>query len=95
VLTTSDSVHPALYIESKLRASHAVRGLHDEVKREAAREHKTPLLALFDKGRPGCLFAIHSDDLPRVLLEYAIALSDDDFEQFSAEVREARAGKEA
>lgn len=63
VLSTSDSTHERLYIETKLKAKTAVRSLHDEVKPKARKEGKVPVLALFDKGRPGCLYVVHSDDL--------------------------------
>jgi hypothetical protein len=75
-LTASDSTHPTLFIESKLRDRHTARTLHDATKRLAAREGKTPVLALFDKNRPGCLVVIHSDDLATVLAEFAAALDD-------------------
>jgi hypothetical protein len=69
--TASDSTHPRLFIESKLRPRHTVRALHDKAKKQAAKEGKTPVLALFDKNRPGCLIVIHSDDLAAVLAELA------------------------
>jgi hypothetical protein len=61
--TGSDSTHPTLYVESKLRGRHAVRTLFDLVKAAARREGKTPVLCLADKGRPGFLVCVHSDDL--------------------------------
>jgi hypothetical protein len=70
----SDSTHPHLYIEVKLRESHAARTLHDEVKRDAAKEGKVPVVALVDKNRPGFLLCVHSDDWERVLVEYVAAL---------------------
>jgi hypothetical protein len=77
-VTCSDSTHPRLFIESKLRERHTVRTLHDATKRLAAREGKVPVLTLFDKGRPGCLVVVHSDDLAAVLAEYAAARQRDD-----------------
>jgi hypothetical protein len=44
--TRSDSTHPALYIETKLRRSHAARSLHDQTRALARLEGKTPVLAL-------------------------------------------------
>jgi hypothetical protein len=73
-VTTSDSTHPTLFIESKLRERHTTRRLHDATKKLATREGKTPVLALFDKNRPGFLLVVHSDDLPVVLAEYTAAL---------------------
>jgi hypothetical protein len=74
-LTASDSTHPTLFVESKLRARHTVRALHDTTKRWAVKEGKVPVLALFDKHRPGFLLVAHSDDLAVVFAEYAAALS--------------------
>jgi hypothetical protein len=88
--TCSDSTHSQLYLESKLRQYHAARALHDVAKKRATREGKVPVLALFSKNRPGFLLAVHSDDLPIVLVEYAAALSDDDLARFEAQIREAR-----
>jgi hypothetical protein len=72
-LTRSDSTHPRLFIETKYRAQHAVRSLHDKTKPLARKEGKTTVLALIDKGRPGCLFCIHSDDMAAVVAEYTLA----------------------
>jgi hypothetical protein len=78
--TRSDSTHPALYIETKLRATHAARALHDATKALARREGKTPILALADKNRPGLLVCIHSDDLETVAVEYCAANASDELE---------------
>ncbi len=72
-VTRSDSTHPRLFIESKLRASHAARTLHDATKELARRESKIPILCLFDKSRPGFLVCIHSEDLPAVANELLAA----------------------
>lgn len=75
-LTRSDSTHPRLFLEVKLRQAHAVRSLHDEVKAHARREGKVPVVVLHDKGRPGALVCVHTDDLAEVLAEYAAAHAD-------------------
>jgi hypothetical protein len=67
--TRSDSVHPRLYIEAKLRERHSTRTLYDETRKLAVKEKKLPVLALFDKHRPGFLVVIHSDDMRRFALE--------------------------
>jgi hypothetical protein len=72
-LTRSDSTHPRLFVETKLRQAHAARSLHDEVKARAHLEGKIPVVALVDKGRPGALVCVHTDDLADVLAEYAAA----------------------
>lgn len=59
----SDSTHPSLYLECKLRAKHAARALYDDTRTKAKKEGKIPVLALADKGRPGMLICVHSDDL--------------------------------
>ncbi len=65
-LTRSDSTHPRLFVECKYRERHAARTLYDATKALARQEGKVPVLALIDKGRPGFLLCIHSDDLPAV-----------------------------
>jgi hypothetical protein len=77
-LTASDSTHPTLFVESKLRDRHTTRTLHDATRRKAKKEHKTPVLALFGKNRPGCLLCIHDSDFMTVMAEYAAALSDEE-----------------
>jgi hypothetical protein len=71
--TRSDTTHPRLFIEAKYRERHAVRSLFDATKALAQKEHKTPVVALIDKGRPGCLVCVHSDDLPSVVAEFTLA----------------------
>jgi hypothetical protein len=88
-VTASDSTHPVLFVESKLRDRHAARTLHDATKKRAAREGKAPLLALFDKNRPGFLLVVHSDDLAVVLAEYAAALPDEERDQLEGMMRQA------
>jgi hypothetical protein len=88
-LTASDSTHPTLFIESKLRISHSVRSLHDITKRLAAKEGKTPVLTLFDKNRPGFLLVVHCDDLPVVLAEYAAALPSEERDRLEGLIRTA------
>ena len=75
-LTQSDSTHPRLFIECKLRETHAARTLHDETRVKAKKEHKTPVVALMDKSRPGALLCIHTDDLDAFVTEYAAANHD-------------------
>jgi hypothetical protein len=92
--TASDSTHPTLYIESKLRDRHAVRTLHDATKKLSTREGKTPLLALFDKNRPGFLLVIHCDDLAIVLAEFAAALPDEQRDWLEGLIRQAYARRD-
>jgi hypothetical protein len=89
-VTASDSTHPALFIESKLRQCHTTRTLHDEAKRLATKESKVPVLALFDKNRPGFLIVVHSDDLATVLAEFAAALDPEERSRLDALIRRAQ-----
>jgi hypothetical protein len=87
-----DASHPTLFIESKLRASSAVRTLHDAVRKRAMKEgNKTPVVCLFGKHRPGFLLCIHSDDLAIVLAEFAAALPDEQRSRLVGLIRTARA----
>jgi hypothetical protein len=69
--TGSDSTHDRLYVECKLRASSAVRNLWEQTRDRARKERKTPVLTLFDKGKPGALIVVHQDDLAAVAAELA------------------------
>ena len=93
-LTASDSTHPVLFIESKLRDRHTTRTLHDATKKRAAKERKIPVLALFDKQRHGCLIVVHSDDLMTVVAEYAAALSDEERDRLDGLIRQAYARRQ-
>ena len=88
-VTASDSTHPVLFVESKLRDRHTTRTLHDATKKRAAKERKIPVLALFDKQRHGCLIVVHSDDLMTVVAEYAAALSDEERDRLEGLIRTA------
>ena len=88
-LTASDSTHPVLFIESKLRDRHTTRTLHDATKKQASREGKTPVLALFDKNRPGFLLCIYSEDFMTVVAEYAAALPDEERSRLEGLIRTA------
>jgi hypothetical protein len=69
--TRSDSVHPRLFIESKLRPKTAARSLWEATRILARREGKVPVVMLFDKGKPGGLVIVHQDDLQAVAAELA------------------------
>jgi hypothetical protein len=88
-LTASDSTHPVLFVESKLRDRHATRTLYDQTRKRAIREGKKAVLALFDKHREGFLVCIHSDDLPVVLAEFAAALPDEERNKLEGAIRTA------
>lgn len=68
--TSSDSTHPTLYLETKLRAKHQARTLHDTVKVKAKKENKIPVLMLADKAREGFLVCVHSSDMAAFVAAY-------------------------
>jgi hypothetical protein len=69
----SDSTHDRLFIETKLRPSHAAVTLLDETRELARREGETPVVALATKGRPGVVLVLRAEDLPIVAAEYEAA----------------------
>jgi len=71
--TRSDSLHPRIFLETKLRASSAVRTLFDKTAAMAKAESKIPVLALFDKGRPGALLVFSADHLIEIAAELLAA----------------------
>ena len=87
--TASDSTHPVLFIEAKFRDKHAARTLHDATRELARKEGKVPVVALCDKGRPGFLLCIHSDDLAAVFAEFAGAMGEDDATRLEGMIRRA------
>jgi len=79
-ISKSDTTHPTLYIEAKLRETHAARTLHDDVREKAKKEGKTPVLVMADKSRPGFLVCVHCDDLAefmRIMNEQGFIEDDD------------------
>jgi hypothetical protein len=84
--TKSDSTHARVFVEAKYRQRHAVRSLFDDTKAKACKEDKTPVVALIDKGRRGCLVCVHSDDLPILVAEFTLANT----ELVEQEIRRAR-----
>ena len=87
--TRSDSTHPRIFVEAKYRQRHTVRSLFDDTKAKARKEGKTPVVALIDKGRPGCLVCVHSDDLSILVAEFILANT----ELVEREIRRARSEK--
>lgn len=92
-----DAIHPRLWIESKLRAKHAVWSLWTATKAVAAKSlrvyqggHKIPVLVLKEKGRQGMLVVVHSGDLPEVVVEYLAARTDGELLAIEHAVRDRR-----
>jgi len=71
--SSSDSTHPTLYIECKLREKHSAVSLHDDTARKAKKEKKIPVVTLSEKKRPGFWVLVHIDHLPLVTAELAKA----------------------
>jgi hypothetical protein len=69
----SDSTHPALYLETKLRQHHAAVALLDGVKGQARREGRVPVLCLATKGRRGIVLVMDAEDLSAIAAEWAKA----------------------
>jgi len=62
-ITGSDSLHPALFIECKLRAESPIHKLFAETQAKAQAEGKTPLLALQWKNHAGWLLVCRPEDI--------------------------------
>lgn len=61
--TRSDSLHPTIFIETKLRRRHAVLSLYDSVAELAKRENKLPLVVLSEHRRKGFFVVMPLDIL--------------------------------
>jgi hypothetical protein len=75
-VTGSDSLHSRLFLEAKLRNHHTVYTLWKKTQIAARKERKTPVLALQEKGHPGALLVIHTDDLDAFVVERMVAKPD-------------------
>lgn len=87
--TCSDSTHPTLFLECKLRERHTTRTLHDKTRELARKERKTPVLALADKSRPGFLLVVHSDDWRQVLVEWIASQDETELAHIEGAIRQA------
>lgn len=88
--TCSDSRHPRLFIETKVKAKHTTRTLWEKTNILAKKEKKVPLLMLFDKGKHGGLMVFHAGDFYDVAIEYLAAMPEELILSFEAAVRVAR-----
>lgn len=98
-IDSDDGTHPRLYLESKLRAAHAVWSLYRATKARAAKSrreyqggHKVPVLGLREKGKHGVLLVVHEDDFAEVAAEFLAARTDDEVREFEQAVRVRRLG---
>lgn len=68
-ITSSDTLHPNLFIEHKHRKRHTLVSLWNEVKKLAKKEKKIPVVTVSEHNRPGFWLLAHSDDLKDVAKE--------------------------
>lgn len=92
---TSDSSHPRLHIETKLRETHSAMALWRKCLLLARRVNgiikvKTPVLMLAEKHQTGFLVCVHSDDLPEVAREWLAAQTDEELCTIERDVRVLR-----
>ena len=83
--TTSDVLHPKLYIEVKHRIKHTAQTLHDATVREAKKEGKLAVSVLQQKHRKGFLVVVEGEsfaELARVFRE----------DEYQARLQEALGG---
>jgi hypothetical protein len=71
--TKSDSVHPRIFLECKLRQRHSVVTLWDQVADRAHEEGKTPVICLMEKWRQGRWWLVRSKDLRSMIIEWLVA----------------------
>lgn len=64
--TNSDSLHPKLYIECKVRGKFALWRLFDDTEKKAKVENKLPVVAVKQKGEKGYLLVIRPQDLEKI-----------------------------
>ncbi len=67
--TRSDTLHPRLFVEQKLRQKHSAVTLWDSTRGLAQKENKIPVVTLAEKGRPGFWIVMHSSDFETVARE--------------------------
>lgn len=64
--TNSDSLHPKLYIECKVRSKIALWQLFTDTEKKAKVESKVPVVAVKQKGEKGYLLLIRPEDLQKI-----------------------------
>lgn len=67
--TSSDTLHPRLYIESKLRAILPFRELFMDTREKAKKEGKIPVIVLCEKGSPIKAVMLDYDDYLKMMKE--------------------------
>lgn len=64
--TNSDSMHPEIYIECKVREKFSIWSLFKDTAEKAKVEKKVPVVALKQKGEQGYLLLIRPEDLEKL-----------------------------
>lgn len=64
--TNSDSLHPNLYIECKVRGKISLWQLFVDTEKKAKVEEKTPIVAIKQKGEKGYLLIMRPEDLEKI-----------------------------
>lgn len=64
--TNSDSLHPKLYIECKVRGKISLWSLFTDTENKAKVEGKIPVVAIKQKGERGYLLVMRPDDLEKI-----------------------------
>lgn len=64
--TNSDSLHPKLYVECKVRRKIALWHLFIDTENKAKHENKIPVVAVKQKGERGYLIVMRPDDLQKI-----------------------------
>ena len=64
--TNSDSLHPKLYIECKVRSKIALWQLFADTEKKAKVEDKIPVVAIKQKGEKGYLLVMRPEDLKKI-----------------------------
>ena len=72
--TRSDTLHQALFIETKYRVKHSAVQLWRKTEELARKENKIPVVALVEKGARGYWFLVHASDLLSVADERTLAI---------------------
>jgi hypothetical protein len=91
--TRSDSRHPRLYIEHKLRESHSVVTLWDDTDVKAGKESKVPVVILAEKRRHGVWLLVHKADAEIVVTEWLACQEAETCERIEARVRAIKGGE--
>ena len=93
--TRSDSVHPAVFIECKLRPSHAPVTVWRDAAEKAKKEGKTPVVCLMEKFHKGRWWLLHSSHLRTLTIEWLASKSDVFFDQLIIDVATVKRERQA